>query len=465
MPLPNELLQAVAAPGGGQIVLVIGAGASYEPPMSIPMARECSERAYEQLVDDAIMNENECSDPTDLSCLADAVYDKTQEQTALVERMPRDKFRAADPNIGCLIAAALMREQAVRGVLTLNFDRGMINALSRVGAVSDVAVVRGPHDHQQMSVINLIYLHAEVEADPEDWVLRTETMENAWRDAWQEVVTQMMVGGPCTVFAGLGTPATVLVETTTRIRSALPNEPLVFQVDPSDPEKAPMKEALELNPGQYLQLGWNTFMEELGSRLATRHKRELKEHCEILKSNENFNTGDPQEICERIASHQLVGTGEMRARWLLETSQRYLPRFGLDLALVAKLVLGIQIIEDQTGTTAEIYDDGVVEFVKDGRVMGSVIAASGRGNRNWTSMEAAISQNPFGRARRVTPPRFGLLAGVEGERPEPEEIAPPEFLLDGQDGDDSILGGDGALRLVSVEELRESPERALEIIA
>jgi hypothetical protein len=213
-------------------------------------------------------------------------------------------------------------------------------------------------------------------------------------------------------------------------------------------------------------MGWNEFMKELGSRLTIRHKRELQECCESLRSSDNFNTKDPQEICERIARLQLLGLGEMRARWLLETSQRYLPHLGLDLGLIARLVLGIQIIEEQTGASAEIYDDGVVEFVKDGAVVGSLIAASGKGNRNWTSMETAIKQSPFERAKRVTPPRFGLLAGVEGGRPSPEEIAPPELLLgDGQDDDESIITGDDALRLVSVEELRESPERALEIVA
>ena len=194
MPLPSELLQGISAVGGGQVVLVIGAGTSVEPPMSVPLARDCAEAAHRELVDDGVLAAGECADPSDLSVLADAVYAKEGGQSELVTRLPRRQFRHAIPNRGCLIAAALLREQALRGVLSLNFDLGMATALTELGVDDDVAVITGPADHAQLATTNLIYLHRNVDAPYEEWILRTESLEKGWKERWQEVVTALMVG-------------------------------------------------------------------------------------------------------------------------------------------------------------------------------------------------------------------------------------------------------------------------------
>ena len=82
---------------------------------------------------------------------------------------------------GYLLAAAMLREQAVACMVTLNFDLAMSTALTYLGA-TDVPVVAGPEDHHLLGVINLIYLHRNVDADPEEWVLRTSALADDWRD-------------------------------------------------------------------------------------------------------------------------------------------------------------------------------------------------------------------------------------------------------------------------------------------
>lgn len=463
--LPPGLLEAIAAEPGGRVVLVIGAGTSVEPPMGLPMARECAEKAHRSLIHDGILQAGDCSDPSDLSRLADVVYEKEGgEQAELVKRLPINDFRTVTPNRGCLIAAALLREGALKGVLTLNFDLGMITALAQIGSDNDVAVLTGPADHERMGATNLVYLHRSVNADYEEWVLRTDVLAEGWQEGWEEVVGGLLIGGPFTVFAGLGSPAGVLIATAKKIKDTLSGEAKLLQVDPADPDDSPMREQIGIGEEDYLQLGWEDFMRRLAARLLARHRDELCDACREVIAREDLDDGDPDQVCDRLSQLDLIGVGEVRARWLLERRQRYLPQGGLDVDLIASLLLAVALIERRTETTANFHPDGVVEFVKQGQVHASLLFASGRGTRSWSSVEADLSQPAFDRNRRLVGPRYALIAGV-GAR---EVVAPPPKLVGGEDEEGaagSIISDDETLILRSVDELRAHPEFAEEMIA
>jgi hypothetical protein len=165
MSLPSALLHAVTHEGGGGVVLVVGAGASFEAPTSLPLSRACAVEAHRRLVADGVLADGSCADPEDLSCVADTVVEVTGSQAALVERMPISRFRLAEANEGYLLAACLLREGAVGCVMTLNFDLGMSMALTKLGAQDDVGVICGPEEHQRLRLVNLIYLHRNVNLD------------------------------------------------------------------------------------------------------------------------------------------------------------------------------------------------------------------------------------------------------------------------------------------------------------
>ncbi len=297
--MPSELLEAISADAGGRVVLVIGAGTSVETPMELPLAHECAEKAHRKLLHDQVLQEGDCAEPGDLSCLADAVYEKTGGQADLVGRMPVERFRTVTPNRGCLIAAALLREGALKSILSLNFDLGMVNALTYIGSEDDVTVITKPADHGRMSGTNLIYLHRSVDAPPDDWVLRTDSIEKGWEEGWEEVVGNLALGGPATVFAGLGSPAGVLIETSRRIRVALPEEAKLLQVDPADPEHSVMRREVGLEDDEYLRLGWTAVMSRLADRVLARHRDELFDSCRETIEREGFDDGHPGGICNR----------------------------------------------------------------------------------------------------------------------------------------------------------------------
>jgi hypothetical protein len=145
--LPEPILAAAVRRPLGGISIIGGAGCSFEDPTNIPLSRQCSEDAFRQLVLDGMLLETDCVDPTDLSKLADVVFAKFGTQQALVERLPVNRFRLARANDGYLLLAALFREKVIASFVTLNFDLAAIKALSDIGAIDEVAIIRGPEEH------------------------------------------------------------------------------------------------------------------------------------------------------------------------------------------------------------------------------------------------------------------------------------------------------------------------------
>ena len=279
MALPAQLLNAVSSPGGGKIAIVVGAGCSVEAPTCVPVERDCSVEVHRRLVANGVLQNGDCTDPTDLSLVADAVFEKKQSQQDVVELL-RDQYdlKLAPPNDGYRIAAAMLCEGTVSSILTLNFDLALSNALSELGAGNMVGVIECPEDLPRQKRINVYYLHRNVNAaDPESWVLRTYALNDDWNNTWCQVVTTSVLATPVVVFAGIGSPARVLIESAKLIRTVLPVTKKIFQIDPADRAVSKSFQELALDPGDYIQCGWVRFMEELSERLSTEQVFELEQ--------------------------------------------------------------------------------------------------------------------------------------------------------------------------------------------
>ena len=450
MPIPPILLEALTNPQGGRVVLIIGAGTSVEPPTCLPLSDECALDAHRKLVADEVLPEP-CEDPNDLSSVADAVLQHTGSQWPLVTRLPRAKFRNAEPNEGHLLAAAMLRERALSCVLTLNFDLAMSSALTNVGNRGEVSIISGPEDHGQLGVINLIYLHRNVDADPEQWVIRTSALNEEWRGAWEEVIVTRVLASPVVVFVGLGSPAGVLIESTHRIRDALPASTLVLQVGPGRPEDSAFFDQLDLSTSSYLRLGWVEFMTELSERLVEEFRHDLERECENLILNERLDTENSSDLSVRIANLGLLKLGRIRARWTLDDSA-----YGIHNLVVATwmadLLLAIGLMERISGFRAHFFDDGVVEFRENGRIMASIVMAHGRGMHRWTFIDHKIRRSERFWRSRSPKPRFALISGVLGGRQ--NRITLPDNIIV-EESEESISNAIYSLRLYTVDEIRQ----------
>lgn len=459
--LAADLLSAITHPGGGRVVLVTGAGCSVEAPTSLLLAGALSLECHRKLVADGVIGEAACDKPEDLSRLADVVFETTGSQAPLVDRFPPEHLRHAEPNLGHLVAAALLREGAVGSVMTLNFDLAQSSALSHAGAI-EVAMVRGPEDHHRLGALNLIYLHRNIDSDADELILRSESLESAWRERWEEVVASRVIASPVVVFAGLGSPATVLVKTAKRIISSLERAGAasrLYVADPSPPEDSRFFEALELPSDVYVQLGWTEFMDRLGRRLLEEHIAELKSHCVRLASDHGWDEEDVTSLCDQLAEGGLLYVGKLRARWFLEETN-YLPNRVVPAPLIADLVSALALITRLTGVEGHMDEDGIVEFEDATGRRSSVICCSGGGHMRWALVEGRLLARKKVLAKRLTAPRRALVAGVSGGRA--EVVTPPDIVA-GTD-DNSVVTGPTDFEIVTVDELRADHSRAQELV-
>lgn len=456
-PLPADLLHAVTEQSG-RIALVIGAGCSLEAPTGLQLATTYSCDVYRQLIHDGLLTDGECESPDDLSALASAVWDKHADQSPVVERLPRNAFRHAQPNHGYLMAAALLRERAVSAVLTVNFDLAMTTALGRLSA-TEVGVIPGPSAAGQLGSATVIYLHRNVdEVDPNRWILRRETLDNDWRDGWEDVVTQRVMSCPVVVFAGLGSPAAVLTETVARVRAAITASHRAYVVDPA--VQTEFQGALALPPEAHIQLGWCDFMELLGARLVEEFRHSLDERCIETCSEHGWDgeAGPASGLCDRLHSIGLVHLGALRAAWLLD-SALYSPD-DARRGLIADLLLGVGLVERQHGAEAHFDPDGTVRLYRDGGALASFLAASGQGVLRWNAIEARVLKL-LDDMRGVARPRAALLSGISGGRP--NAIAAPEDVIG--DWASDITQGDPRPELVTVDEIRADATQSQRLVA
>lgn len=461
MSLPAELLEAVSAPGGGKITLVVGAGCSFEAPTSIPLARQCSQECHDRLVANGVLAIGDCSTPSNLSSLADAVVAKTGKQRLLVEQLSQHyALRTATPNEGHSLAAALLREGAITSILTLNFDLALTTAISALGVGDRVGIIDSPDDLANQKTINLYYLHRNANAaDPETWILRTEALTNEWKGTWESVVAAKVLATPIVVFAGLGNPADVLIESTKLIQKAIPSGIRAYQVDPVDCDKSEFFKALALDPSAFRQATWCDFMADLSQRLLVAHTSQLRTAAETIVTREHLASEDLTALLSRLEEIGLLKVGFLRSSWLLH-EKPYYPEELQVRERIADLLLAAALIARVTNTTAVLFDDGFVEFRRDDRTVATHVFVSGGGTRSRSAIEAELSMRKRRYRGRPSPPGGAIIAGTSDISGGP--ITPPADLLLGETSG-SIVLEPSALQLFHVASLRQDSAQCQQV--
>lgn len=453
--LPEPILSAAVRRPLGGISIVGGAGCSFEEPTNIPLSRQCSEDAFHQLVLDGLLLETDCVDPADLSKLADVVFAKFGTQQSLVDRLPLNRFRLARANDGYLLLAALFREKVIASFVTLNFDLVPLKALSDVGAMDEVAIIRGPEEHGNHRAHNVVFLHRSVDAPADQWILRTEQLDTAWKNGWEELVALRVVSSPITIFVGLGTPAAVLVESVSKVRAAIPGGTHVYQVDVSDKEASEYFAALHLADENYIQMGWTQFMEQLSERVLAEQRLDLERSCREARAAGELDDADLNVIVARVTAVGLLALGRIRAEWMMKSSV-YHPALGPDLPFIASVLIAVRAIERHTNAQAVFRDSAVIEFREGARSATSAAFIIAPGQR-WLALEPTIQRLRRRWNAHNPVPTSVFLCGAVGARP--GTVAPPERLLSTEQRDNIVAPAD--TDLYDVEEVRANPALAL----
>lgn len=448
MALPTRLLQQISRSGGGGVVLVVGAGGSIEFPTGLKTGAAYSQEAFRKLVADGVLEQDACADPSDLSLLAETVSSVCGgSQRELTCRLPKDSWRSASPNHGHFLAAALLVEGALRHIITLNYDLALQNALGVLGIPQDVAIIKGPEEHDNGGARALIYLHRSVESDEESWVLRKSDLDEAWRDSWEEVVARANLSAPVTVFVGLGSPAAVLTDSVGRVAQATRSE--FYLVDPN-PDSS-FAAALGDNVQPPIPMYWGAFMDQLANRAAQEQIARLEAHVGDLATQ--LDDGDQSLAMSPLAGLaelDLVSLGKLRAAWLLH-SKLYCPE-GVEIQIeqVADLLLGLGHIHSALGgTVLELSDTGRAEIVESSGYRTGLYAVHGGGIRPWSQLQSRIEQ----RTRAFPPskrPRHVLVAGAR------QLIDSTPYDLLGRDDPSDLIRGADIILPLGVDEVRHT---------
>ena len=437
----------------------MGAGCSHEEPTALPLSGDLSRRCFRKLVDDQVLQLEDVANPYDLSAVAEAVFEKRLSQRELVERFPPGDFSQAEPNDGYLVMAALFLEGAIADALTLNFDHAARAALSGLGAGNQVTTIKGPDEHRRLSNRNLIYLHRDIDSQPDDLILRTSQLDQAWQEGWEQVVAQRVLAGSTIIFVGLGSPPSVLVKTMNRIVNALPDDQTsVFVVDTAAYADSTTAHELDIEEAAYLRMGWGEFMRALGDRVVAAQCGELQQVCEAMANELGVDSEDVSSLCDRLASIGLVGLGQLRAAWMLNRSSY---RANLDsdsLQQIGNILMVIRLMERTSGSSARFFKEGLIEFSRDGKIT-RMVACSGSGWRNYTSIQGGLNWHLRKLGIEGREPSVAVVAGMASG---PEVTTPDDITGEAYDGD--VIIGPESLTIIDVNEVRLRPERVKEII-
>lgn len=460
MPLPNELLQAISSPGGGQVALILGAGCSVEAPTSIPVARTISLEIHRRLVGDGVLQDGDCANPEDLSHLADAVFARTNSQREVVERfLAQYNLKLAAANEGYHIAAAMLSEGAISSVVTLNFDLGLSAALADLGVGPIVGLIESPEHLPRQRAVNIYYLHRNANAAPELWVLRTGRLQVDWTQ-WEPIIATRVLTAPVVVFAGLGTPVAVILESSQLILEALPNARSVYQVDPADQADSQFSQESGLDAAHYIRLEWGEFMDQLSQRLIAEHLHQLEQAINRKVGEEGLMNEDVGNLLIQLRVVGLVKQGMLRSDWVLH-DMRYRKVDPDVINLIADLFLALGLMMRVSGTVAAIVEDGIIEFHRDERTVAAYILASGRGHRSTSAVEADVDHRRRRYAKHLRAPRGIIVGGTSNAVI--QAPTPPADIRLGDVSVDNLIGPIG-MPMYHISELRANPARVEEML-
>lgn len=446
--IPADLLHAIAQPGGGQVALVVGAGCSLEAPTSLPLAGPLANQAYQQLVLDHVLEDGQCADPYDLAALASLVWEVTNGQSELVKRFPLAAMRQARPNLGYKLLAALMAENAICHVLSLNFDLAAENAAAHLGQT--IPSIDAPGDAVPVMPA-IVHLHGTANSDPERLTLRMETMDEGWKDQWEQVVAGQVLSAPFILFAGLGSPAPVLTATLDMIQTALGAYKATYQADPGDLEHNTLAQQLNIPGERYIKGGWSEVVDALGTRVAAEHVNALVANGIANLQANGFSQAERDRFTSLVAKLtdiSLLAMGKLRAFAKLDLDAIYRRHSPEDDARAAEPMVRLAELAETLGMDLRPTAGGTWQLLSEGRPRAQVLLASGGGVLRLTAVE------PLARelcsqiaAESASGPDVVLIGALMPGPPPPEHL---DLVADGDS--DSLIDGPSKTQIVSAND-------------
>ena len=181
-----------------------------------------------------------------------------------------------------------------------------------------------------------------MEASEDEWVLRKSTLDEAWRDGWEEMIAAGALSAPVTVFAGLGSPAAALTETVSRLVGVLGNEYYLADPYPDNQFRA----ALGASLTGVITLDWVGLMTHMSRRVVAKQAMALRTAVTQVATDVALAAPACLDIDNLLQEADVVSVGRLRASWVLH-AREFMP--DLDESArrsVAHLLLAVFSVAD-----------------------------------------------------------------------------------------------------------------------
>lgn len=453
MVIPSEILTAITRETGGGLVVVLGAGCSLESPTSLRLASEYARDGYRKLVANGRVPENADLNDEDLAAVASYCVEHAKRE-ALRELVPLEPFRLAESNVGTQIVMALLREDLVRMVVTLNLDLSANNALTKVSSNSDVVVISRQDQHGAYGVRNLVYLHGNVSEQPDLWVLTTEDLVKAETSGWHQLMAVMATAASVTLFAGMGSEANVFARSVQWIRANLPEgQTSVYLASLDDGPVSEFASSLKIDNEHYIKLGWCDLMRAIGHRACQEMTSVLLESANAVQREASwrYSNVDCTGIEQPLLRLGLIGLGQVRALWLGDDTN-YLPQRGIpqqEVNRLAELLVLAAAVAIHLGTSFNVSTFGAIDFEE----RPSVLLRSG-GRFDWTALETRVRREYREAPNAHLFPRQAILAHA---RNRPTNNRVPLDIVDGGGDPRDVAVGDSQVTFLDFDDVLANP--------
>jgi hypothetical protein len=196
-------------------------------------------------------------------------------------------------------------------------------------------------------------------------------------------------------------------------------------------------------------------MEELSQRLMKEQVARLATAIEQKVVEDSLPRENVDDLLSRLESLGLVKFGKLRSHFLLH-DKTYCPAEQYAPGLIADLLLALAMISRVSGAVGSIAEDGIIEFMRDGRPLSSYIVSSGLGFRSRWAIEAAVKPTlKRYRSRPVQP--CGVIVGGTSD-PFPTTLAPPKDIVRGNEAED-VVAGPAVFKMFHINDLRADISR------
>jgi hypothetical protein len=451
--IPEPILAAVTRDTGGGLALILGAGCSLESPTGLKLASYYAQDGYRRLVANGRVPENPDLRDNDLGAVASHCVEHAGRD-ALRELLPIEPFLTAESNPGTQIVMALMREDIVRMVITLNLDLSATHALTQVSSKSDVVVISRQDRHSDYGARNLVYLHGNVSEQPDHWILTNEDLDRAERSGWHQLMAVLATAASVTLFAGMGSEANVFANSVQWIAENLQSgQTTVYLASCDDGPVSDFATSLKIDEAHYIKRGWCDLMQAIGRRVCQEMIADLLQSALTVQQgpdwvHEHVECTGLQQPLLRLG---LLGLGRVRALWLGEDS-RYLPQRTMpcvELNRFAELLVLSAAVALNLGVEPTISSFGAIQFEQ----RANVLVRSG-GRRSWAALESQVRREYRSALDAHLLPRKVILAHA---RNRPADARVPVDIVEGSGEPNDIAIGDANVEFLDFDDVLADP--------